>query len=202
MEISSTFWLPDLADWWCQQEETHSKSADRSNVVRDIFSIIPHGVGVEARFSLGQDVICWRQSKTTGETRCRKVVVGQFARANNGILAGTVPELDTTNTENELEMKKEAEARKFHTMAKVHNFLEMSQGSENLHATQKESHTQNIQRTAVRCISDTDEIVRVSWSLFQHDGTAAFKLSERSALPPPLSAKDLPGGRTQVLNVC
>jgi len=25
MEISSTFWLPDITDWWRQQEETHSK---------------------------------------------------------------------------------------------------------------------------------------------------------------------------------
>jgi len=23
MEISSTFWLPDITDWWRQQEETH-----------------------------------------------------------------------------------------------------------------------------------------------------------------------------------
>jgi hypothetical protein len=53
MEISSTFWIPDLTDWWWQQEETHSKYADLTNVARDIFSIIPHGVRVEASFSLG-----------------------------------------------------------------------------------------------------------------------------------------------------
>jgi len=56
--------------------------------------------------------------------------------------------------------------------------------------------------TAVGYISDTEEIVKASWSLIQHDGAAAFKLSERSPLPPTLSAKDLPGGRTQILNVC
>jgi hypothetical protein len=50
-------------------------------------------------------------------------------------------------------------------------------------------------------ISDTEEIVKSSWSLSQHDGMAAFKLSERSPLPPPLFAKDLPGGRTQLWNV-
>jgi hypothetical protein len=55
--------------------------------------------------------------------------------------------------------------------------------------------------SAVGYISDTDEIVKASWSLFQHDGAAAFKLSERSPLPPALSAKELPGGRTQILNV-
>jgi hypothetical protein len=50
MECSSTFWIPDITDWWRQQEKTHSKYADLSNVARDIFCIIPHGVGVEASF--------------------------------------------------------------------------------------------------------------------------------------------------------
>ena len=80
----------------------------------DISSLIPHGVRVEASFSLGRDVIGWRQSKTTGETLGGKVVVRQFASANNGILAGTDPEFDTTNTENDSEMMKEAEERKLH----------------------------------------------------------------------------------------
>jgi len=66
-EISSTFWLPDIPDWWRQQEEMHSTYADLSNLARDMFPIIPHGVGVEASLSLGQDVIGSRQSKTTGE---------------------------------------------------------------------------------------------------------------------------------------
>jgi len=46
-----------------------------------------------------------------------------------------------------------------------------------------------------------EEIFQASWSLFQHNGAAAFKWPGRSLLPPPLSAKDLPGGRTQILNV-
>jgi hypothetical protein len=112
-------------------------------VARDIFSIIPHGVGVEARFALGQDVIGWRQSKPTGETFREKVVVRQFARANNRILSGADPELDTTNPENDSEIKKEVEDRTLHQMAKVHSFLEVWQGSRNLRATQKESHTHN-----------------------------------------------------------
>jgi hypothetical protein len=103
-------------------------------------------------------------------------------------------------TENDSEMKKEAEERKLHTMAKVHDFLEIWQGSQNLCATQKESCAQNKQMTAIGYISDTEEIIKACWSLFQHDGGAAFKLSERSPLPPALSAKDLPGGRTQILN--
>jgi hypothetical protein len=105
------------------------------------------------------------------------------------------------NTENDLEMKKEVEGRKLHRMAKVHHVLEMWQGSQNLCATQKESRSQNKQMTAVGYILDTEEIVEASWSLFQHDVAAAFLLSERSPLPPAVSAKDLPGGRTQILNV-
>ena len=67
----------------------------------------------------------------------------QFAHVNNGILAGTDPELDTTNTENKSEMKKEAEQRKLNRIATVHDILEMWQGSENLCTTLKESRGQN-----------------------------------------------------------
>jgi hypothetical protein len=74
-------------------------------------------------------------------------------------------------------------------------------GQPNLCATQHESRAQNKQMTAVGCRSDPEDIVTASWSLFQHDGVAAFKLSERSPLPPAFSAKDLPGGRTHILNV-
>jgi len=77
IQICSTFWLPDITDWWHQQEETRSKYADLSNVARIIFSIIPHGVGVEASFSLGRDVVGWRQSKTTGKTLREKVIIRQ-----------------------------------------------------------------------------------------------------------------------------
>jgi hypothetical protein len=128
-------------------------------VARDIFSIVPHGVGVEASFSSAGDVIGWRNSKTTGETLHEKDLLRQFARANHGILAGTDPELDTTNTQNESEMKKEAEERHLHRIAKIHDILEMWQGSQNLHATQKDSRNQNKQMTAVGYISDTEEIV-------------------------------------------
>jgi len=83
----------------------------------------------------------------------------------------------------------------------VHDFLEMWQSSQNLPATQTESCGQNKQMTAVGYISDTETIVQATWSLIQHDGAAAFILSERSPLPPALSAKDLPGWLTQILNV-
>ena len=53
--------------------------ADLSNVARDIYSIIPKGVRVEASFSHGHDDIGWRQSNATGETLLEKVIVSQFA---------------------------------------------------------------------------------------------------------------------------
>jgi len=57
-----------------------------------IISIIPYGVGVEVSFSLGRDVISWRQSKTTVETLRERIVVRQFVQTNNVILADTDPE--------------------------------------------------------------------------------------------------------------
>jgi hypothetical protein len=50
-------------------------------------------------------------------------------------------------------------------------------------------------------MSDAVEIVTTSWSTIQHDGVAEFVLLEKSPVPPALSAKNLPGGRTQALNV-
>jgi hypothetical protein len=91
-------------------------------------------------------------------------------------------------------MKNEAEEGQLHRMAKVHIFMEMWQCSQNLHATQKEFRAQNKKMSAIGYVSDTEEIVKPSWSLFQYDGAAPFKLSERPSLPPALSAKDLPGG--------
>jgi hypothetical protein len=55
MEISSTFWSLDITNWRQQQEEMHSKYANLSNVARNIFSIIPHGVG--GQFSVGPNII-------------------------------------------------------------------------------------------------------------------------------------------------
>jgi phosphate starvation-inducible protein PhoH len=145
-------------------------------VARDIFSIILHGIGVEARFFLGQDVIGWRQSNTTGKNLCKKLVVRQFARANHRTLTGTDPELDTMNRENDSERKEEVEERKFPRMAKVYHVLGKWQGSYNLRSTQKESRVQNKQMTTIEYILDTAEIVKASWSFFDHDAAPSFKL--------------------------
>jgi len=130
-----------------------------------------------------------------------KVVVRQFARANQKILADDNPALETKNTKNYSEMKKVADKQKLPRMAKVRNVLEMWQGSQNLRATRKESSTQNKQIRTVGYISNMEEIIKASWSLFPPDGAAAFKLSERSPLPPGLSAKDLPAVQTQIFDV-
>jgi len=87
-------------------------------------------------------------------------------------------------------------------MAKVHNFLEMWHGSQNLCATQKESCAQNKEITAIGHISETEEIVKAFWSFFRHDGVAVFQLLQRFSLLPALSPKNLPGGQTEVFNIC
>jgi hypothetical protein len=71
--------------------------------------------------------------------------------------------------------------------------FEIWEGSQKLRATQEKSHSQSKKMTAVEYISDTEEIIKASWSNFQHNSAAAFILSERSPLAPALSAKDLPG---------
>jgi hypothetical protein len=70
------------------------------------------------------------------------------------------------STEPNLELKKEAEERTLHRMAKVHDFLDMWQGSQNLHATQVESRPQNKQMSAIGYLSDIEDIVITSLPLF------------------------------------
>jgi len=57
MEISSTFWLPDMPHRWRQHKTMHSMYAELSNVANNILSILLHGVGVEAGFFLGRHSI-------------------------------------------------------------------------------------------------------------------------------------------------
>jgi len=57
------------------------------------------------------------------------VVLMQVAGVNHWILPVDYTALDTIQTENDLELMKEAEERKLHRMAKVHNVLEMWQVS-------------------------------------------------------------------------
>ena len=74
----------------------------------------------------------------------------------------------------------------------VHVLLEMWQGSQNLHATQNESHASNNQKTVVGYISNIEEIVTAFLSKIQHNSAAGFQLSEQSHLPPAVPAKEPP----------
>jgi len=99
-----------------------SKYVNLSNLTFNVFLIIPHGVGVEACSSLGQQLICWRQSTTTDETLGENVIVRQVPQANQGIMARDDQSLDTKKTDNHSEMKRDVEKRNVPRMAKVYSF--------------------------------------------------------------------------------
>jgi len=86
----------------------------------------------------------------------KKVVLRQFVQANTRILAGTDPELNNMNPENDSEMNREAEQRTMQRMAKVHGMLQMWQGSQNLHGALEESRVHNKQMTTMGYTSDTE----------------------------------------------
>jgi len=77
------------------------------------------------------------------------VVVRQFARGKTGLLARDNPVLDPHITDYDMEMKREVEEKKLNRMAKVHELLEMWQGSKTLQATKNEFRAQNKQMTAI-----------------------------------------------------
>jgi len=102
-----------------------------------------------------------------------------------------VPVLNPDSADINIQMKREAEKKKFHRKAKVQDYLMLWQGSQSLQVTQMESHRQNKQFTAVGYISDTEEIVKPYWSNILLDGVGGFELSAKSPVPAALSAKDL-----------
>jgi hypothetical protein len=140
IEISSTLWLPDIIDWWYEQADSHTAYADFLNVAQHIFFIITHVVRVEASVSLGRDHVGWSQSKTTEKALRDNVFDRQYAPGNDSRMAADDSVSDPTKAENDIELKREAEARSLHRMVNFNDFLEMWQGSQNLCATQKESH--------------------------------------------------------------
>jgi hypothetical protein len=90
---------------------------------------------VEAGYSLRRDVIGWRQLKTIGKIIRKKVVCRQFARANNGLRAGDHPILDPISPDTEIEKKREPVEKKLDRMVKVHDLLDVLQGTQILRAT-------------------------------------------------------------------
>jgi hypothetical protein len=81
-------------------------------------------------------------------------------------LAGDDPVWDMTDAENDIELKREAEEESLHSMAKVYNLLEMRQGTQHFHITQKKSHNRIKQMTAVRYSLDTEVIINASLTTF------------------------------------
>jgi hypothetical protein len=71
-----------------------------------------------------------------------------------------------TNTETNSEMKNEVLEWTLYRIAKVNDFLERWQGSQNQCPTLKVSDTSNKQMPAVEYILDREEIVNASSSLF------------------------------------
>jgi hypothetical protein len=63
--------------------------------------------------------------QTRGDILRGQVILRVFAQANNRNFAGADPELNTTKTENDSEMKKDAEERKLHRMVNVQDCLEI-----------------------------------------------------------------------------
>ena len=94
--------------------KTHSTYADLLNVTHDILSIKMHHVGEEDSFSLGQDYIRWRQSKTTAERFRENFIISWFMCANIELVTGDDPVLDLINAEIDLKIKREAEERYLH----------------------------------------------------------------------------------------
>lgn len=86
-------------------------------------------------------------------------------------------------------------------MANVQDFLDIQHCHHNQYAIKKESWAENKQITAVGYVSGMEEMLKASCALFQHDGVAEIKLSERSPLRPAVSVKDLPAGRTEISNI-
>jgi len=78
--ISRILWIPDIIDWWQQQQETHWKCTNLCNIAAIILSNIPQDVRVQARHSPVRDVIGWRQSKSTGETHLENFVLRQLLK--------------------------------------------------------------------------------------------------------------------------
>jgi hypothetical protein len=98
---------------------------------------------VETTLFLAQDVISYRQSITAGDTRCKEVIARRSHQVTNGLLAGDDSELNMTNTDNDLEIQREVEQKILHRMAKVHDVMEMQQGSKNVCTAWIESRGRN-----------------------------------------------------------
>jgi len=106
--------------------------------------MIMHGVRVEQSVSPWEYIIGCRQSQIAGDTLGEKDIARHSARANDVILPCYVSALNTSNTQNDMEMMWEAEKSKSHIMAKVHSLLKIWYSSQNRTASKKKSHAQTM----------------------------------------------------------
>ena len=172
-EVTASFWYPDVAGWWMKQERRMGDYRDLARMARDIFSVMPHGVGVEASFSLGRDVISWRQSRTKAATLQQKVVVRQWARSNDGFLPDEVKKsLEGDNDEDERQKK---EDERLNQLASMRDFLMFKKESQNRRSMQKKLKGKDVAVSGLGYISDEDDGWDEKWSSFDHDGNTAFR---------------------------
>jgi hypothetical protein len=129
VDNSSTFRTPDLTNLFWQQEDTNTLYTRLSYMRWDIGSITAHEVGVAATDSTECDMISWSPSQTTARTLYNEVVIRHISRANDGLLARNDAILNRTASLNAFEMKWVVEQWWLPRMAKVHNIIDMRQGS-------------------------------------------------------------------------
>jgi hypothetical protein len=157
----------------------------------DVFSLIPHGVGIEVSFSLGRDMMSWHQTTMTSQTRTKCIIMRQFYCFNNEMLAMYDKLLDIQPVPTE-------EKAKLKTLANMADFRHFEES--------------RAKRNEVRCqlwdsatgnddpgfISDRMEAQVKTWGHFKHDGEWSFKaksdLEREIALQPSQSTKR-PSGR-------
>jgi hypothetical protein len=167
---SGCFWSASVAAWWKHQVTHVTEYAPLSQMARNIFAVMPHGVGVEASFSLGRDVIGWRQARTSGATLQQKVVVRQWARSNSGQLADA--SIDRL-TQNDAAAKAKAEQLKLRKLASLTDFLYWSKKSQQFRSAQKVLEKEGRKR-GKGYISDEEEFFPTTWDQFEDNGIGAF----------------------------
>ena len=136
---------------------------------RDVFSVIPYGIGVEVSFSLGHYVLGWRQCRTSEDRLQKKVIVQQFSWSHSGILADTNIGLvnDTAAAQNE----PKEEDKKLLKLAGISDHIHFRRGRKE---RKKAKQRFTMKESAFAYISDTEEMSGSGWEGFKDCGTVAF----------------------------
>ena len=183
LELTAAFWKTDVAAYWRMQEDSCTEYAPLARMARDIFSVIPHGVGVEASLSLGRDVVGWRQCRTSGDTLQKKVIVRQFARSNPGIVAGAGASLENDAAAGQNEQKEED--KKLLQLAGIAGHIHFRRVRKERKKAKQQWTNKESEFTY---ISDTEEISGSGWGAFKDCGTEVFH--EENGPPPTKKSGD------------